>query len=465
MSKKKNAIIWLMVSFLFCFLCIGYAVVQDELNVFGSLSLDVADVTVLQSGSNLNSLINEIAETNTVTRIVFDKQDNQQTVLDNAGIDFDTEGTEVQIAGSKEIKAFLVDETIYILSRGSLTIEAGVDCSGMFSPAADTVSTIEEIVFYNFQTSNTTNMSEMFRGCGVLTTIYANESFYTDDISSSTDMFAECYLLCGGLGTYAYPDYPTDQISNNGLDHNRARIDGEGGLPGYFTDTFTHFPVYFASNLLKPEAEAATYNVHGSEALLSLANALDSYTYSQMELNCQTIIYYWKDGGWQEFAKQWNTLTANRMVVEEILLTPVEVEGVIYDRIFVKSTCANGMLETLCAEFVFQYGVYTTEYSYDAGVIRLVLFTNDEGGNFRFAWIWDHERSVGIAPDNSDPNLIFTHALASDLQVTTAIGNYTGYEFCFFVTSAEMRAALESATGDALQELMKSYVSVSRVSP
>ncbi len=449
MTKKRgNAIICVVVSFLFCFLSIGFALVNDELNVFGSLAWDFATATILESGSVVNDAIIDVSDGKAVTRIVVDTQENQQAALDAAGVKWN-EGIEVQVADCSEIMMHYIDGTVYILSKGDRTILVNPDSKGLFA----SLDTVEEIVLHNFDTANTKKMTEMFRGCTALRTVYAMESFDVSSVTDSANMFAECYSLYGGMGTYVYPNYPTESATNNGLDCTMARLDGEGGNKGYLTDSFHHFAAYFESNVLR--AGGRDYTVEGTEATFVISNSIDSSTHSQIALRYLLTVEIFKDGAWVEHTTEWRSMAANRMVTDELSVTPITVDGVTYDRVRVTAACASGSLDALTAEFIFTYGEYTAEYSYADGVIYLALQTQDRGGEYGFAWV------SGIAPDNSDPNLIFTDAEASALGLNGELKEYTAYEFCFFVTDAGLRSALETAEdGDARLALMESYVSV-----
>ena len=77
-----------------------------------------------------------------------------------------------------------------------------------------------------FDTAKVTNMYSMFYGCSSLEAICASDRFVTDQVSYSSSMFQSCSKLVGGAGT-AYDSTKTDKTY--------ARIDGKGGLPGYFT--------------------------------------------------------------------------------------------------------------------------------------------------------------------------------------------------------------------------------------
>lgn len=79
----------------------------------------------------------------------------------------------------------------------------------------------------NFDTSNVTNMEMMFSGCISLTKIITGTGFDTSNVTSSNYMFSSCTSLVGEAGTnYDY---------SNPSDKTYACIDGENGLPGYFS--------------------------------------------------------------------------------------------------------------------------------------------------------------------------------------------------------------------------------------
>ena len=78
----------------------------------------------------------------------------------------------------------------------------------------------------SFDTSNVTNMSEMFYSNPNLKTIYASDKFNTNAVTSSTNMFYNSTKLVGGSGTKYNSSY---------VDKTYARIDGGTSNPGYFT--------------------------------------------------------------------------------------------------------------------------------------------------------------------------------------------------------------------------------------
>lgn len=88
-------------------------------------------------------------------------------------------------------------------------------------------SGITSLDLSNFNTYNVTNMRGMFRYCDNLTKIIVGNSWKTDNVTSSEEMFGSCYKLVGGKGT------PFDK---NYTDVTYARIDGGADSPGYFTN-------------------------------------------------------------------------------------------------------------------------------------------------------------------------------------------------------------------------------------
>ena len=91
---------------------------------------------------------------------------------------------------------------------------------GMFSGCSSLVS----VDVSSFETSKAKFMDCMYCGCTRLKTIISSGSFSTSEYSYK--MFQGCTSLVGGNGT---------KYSEAHVDGEYARIDGEGGLPGYFT--------------------------------------------------------------------------------------------------------------------------------------------------------------------------------------------------------------------------------------
>ena len=87
-------------------------------------------------------------------------------------------------------------------------------------------SQVEILDLSNFDTSKVTDMSWMFSGCSNLKTIYVNDKFVTNNVTTSKSMFLSSTKLVGGAGTVYDANY---------VDKTYARVDGGTLLPGYFT--------------------------------------------------------------------------------------------------------------------------------------------------------------------------------------------------------------------------------------
>ena len=86
-------------------------------------------------------------------------------------------------------------------------------------------SSLTNLNLSNFNTGKVKTMEQMFSYCSSLQKIISN-TFSDLSLTSSWYMFYRCTSLVGGNGTaYSYP--------HTGIDY--ARVDGENGLPGYFT--------------------------------------------------------------------------------------------------------------------------------------------------------------------------------------------------------------------------------------
>lgn len=80
----------------------------------------------------------------------------------------------------------------------------------------------------SFNTSKVTDMSEMFRNCSTLQTIYVGDGWVMSDmlLAVSRNMFRDCTSLVGGQGTAYDPAH---------VDADYAHIDGGLSDPGYFS--------------------------------------------------------------------------------------------------------------------------------------------------------------------------------------------------------------------------------------
>jgi surface protein len=78
----------------------------------------------------------------------------------------------------------------------------------------------------SFNTANVTNMKNMFENCDELKTITVGSTWSTEAVTSSTDMFTNCFKIEGGAGT---------TFSSSHTDASYAHIDGGTSNPGYLT--------------------------------------------------------------------------------------------------------------------------------------------------------------------------------------------------------------------------------------
>ena len=81
----------------------------------------------------------------------------------------------------------------------------------------------------SFNTESVTDLSEMFRGCSALRTIYVGDGWQLNDMAQafSRNVFNDCTSLVGGQGT-------TYDAAHVGTDY--AHIDGGASNPGYFSE-------------------------------------------------------------------------------------------------------------------------------------------------------------------------------------------------------------------------------------
>ena len=78
----------------------------------------------------------------------------------------------------------------------------------------------------SFNTANVTNMKNMFENCDELKTITVGSTWSTEAVTSSSDMFANCFKIEGAAGT---------TFSSSHTDASYAHIDGGTSNPGYLT--------------------------------------------------------------------------------------------------------------------------------------------------------------------------------------------------------------------------------------
>ena len=358
-------------------------------------------------------------------------------------------------------------DTTYVLCEETIYFPA--NSSGMFKD----LTKLESITFDNYSTQYATTMEEMFSGCESLTvldltgfttpqilsmrrmfyncsslgTVYAEETFATTSVISDGDMFTGCYTLVGGNGTRVYPAGSTE--TTQPLDKTYARIDGLDLLEGYFTGPGSE-KYYFRSNELMPVSQNVSYTVDGTAGWFTVANALDSQTWSTGVVDYTLSYFVSEDGNdWISYQTGEHTMDAGRYQVDKYELAPIQVNDTTYHWIKVTATTTSFLQEDLQAVYHFVPTGLSTEYGYADGVITLTIHTNNHAGTYRIGW------ASGIAPDNSDPSGTFSDAAAGASTLDVYLEKNTVYQYLFFVTDSAVLSALE---GDASQA--GSYVTV-----
>ena len=85
----------------------------------------------------------------------------------------------------------------------------------------DSLTTVD---LSGLDTVQVTDVSCMFYSCDVLRTVFVGDTWSTENVVESTDMFSGCVIIAGGLGTTYDPNF---------VDVAYARVDSEDA-PGYF---------------------------------------------------------------------------------------------------------------------------------------------------------------------------------------------------------------------------------------
>ena len=101
--------------------------------------------------------------------------------------------------------------------------------SSMFSGCENLTS----LDLSSFDTSQVTNMEEMFSSCTSLTTICASASFTTVSVTNDKNMFSDCTVLEGGKGT----KYEEERVTGSKYAWIDGKVDPKTGSErkGYFT--------------------------------------------------------------------------------------------------------------------------------------------------------------------------------------------------------------------------------------
>ena len=126
-----------------------------------------------------------------------------------------------------------------ILGISNLNTSEVTDMGNMFRDCTGLTS----LDLSSFNTSKVTDMTSMFFLCGNLQTITVGSDWSTAAVTNSTNMFGSCTSLVGGMGT-TYND-------SNPKDKTYAHIDGGASDPGYFTAAGTEaYAVYTPENTM-----------------------------------------------------------------------------------------------------------------------------------------------------------------------------------------------------------------------
>lgn len=330
---------------------------------------------------------------------------------------------------TNKITYVLCDSTIYL----------NPDSSQLFAK----MTSLKTVTYDNYSTEKVTNMSEMFRDCSALTTVYADENFNTENVVDSegvdadADMFTGCFNLVGGNGTRVYPE--GSDTTDMPLGKENALVDGLDNRSGYFTG-----PVYyFLSNELS--SSSPSYIVNGTTAWFTVANALNSTTYANAPVVYTLSWSVSEDGmAWTSYKTESDVLLpGNGRVVEKYGFGPIEENGTVYNWVKVQAFTASFTQDDIEAVYQFDYNDHDVEVSYDGGVITVTLNTNNFDGDFEFSWL------KGITPDNSDPTGLFKDAAVGPADITVKLKKNTEYEFLFFVTDSELIQALKDGSSHA----------------
>ena len=186
---------------------------------------------------------------------------------------------------------------------------------------------------------------------------------------------------------------------------------------------------YFRSNELLPASDNATYAINGTSGWFTVANALDTKTVSQDTISYTLTWYVSADGNtWTEHKKETGTFAKDHYTTAKYTVAPVTVGETVYNNVKVVGKTSSFLQEDIEAIYIFTYSDYVMETACSNGIITIKIDTNDMSGDYQFSW------PAGIVPDNSDPNKIFTAALAGPSEFTANLKNNTAYEFLFFVT-------------------------------
>jgi len=133
------------------------------------------------------------------------------------------------------------------------------DMSSMFSGCGS----LEELDLSGFDTGKVTDMNNMFSDCSSLVTIRVGDGWTTSSVTSSDGMFYGCQRLTGGNGT---------QFDNNKTDKTYARIDGGDEGQGYLTGMVAYVVYNSFSKIMTFYYDDKKLDRQGDGSVYSLGN-------------------------------------------------------------------------------------------------------------------------------------------------------------------------------------------------
>ncbi len=172
-----------------------------------------------KSGTIINKEMKLLSGNTSVTENTYDSQIQyiQRSNTLSQATDFDI----VSTSNSKNPIYMWYDSNIIYWYCISEKIYLNEDSSYMFK----NLSSLKTIDLSGIKTNNVSNMNSMFENDSSLQTIYVSNTFTTNSVTSSSNMFYGDTKLVGGNSTTYNSSY---------IDKTYARID-VSGTPGYFT--------------------------------------------------------------------------------------------------------------------------------------------------------------------------------------------------------------------------------------
>ncbi len=122
-------------------------------------------------------------------------------------------------------------------------------------------SSLTSLDLSSFNTANVTYMGHMFFGCDNLETIYVGSGWSTNAVTHSDNMFKYCLNIRGQQGT---------TYNSNYTDKTYARVDGAPSKPGYLSEKREAYAVYMSTDKtltfyyddLRNTREGTTYDLN-----------------------------------------------------------------------------------------------------------------------------------------------------------------------------------------------------------